>query len=263
VEKIMDIISLEKKFEKLGARLKVGRIGRRETGDFQVDVQRDRQGEFFEIRLGEGVTLDLQALDVRPELRHLLLMVRHGARNEKYLCGHDERHLFVAGVTDQATSVISALEALQPLPVRAEVIRKVRRAKNRFRRHNEAFIRQGEWFFVPAPEIVAEKEFIFHDEPITRGGGSKPHICEELYRCGGETVYVCSHRPNGIARAEYERLLAKRPHAAAWNWRVMTRAAAVFARGRVRHPDHRTIVLSGWHRVFLNTEHGRNVAFLD
>ena len=47
----------------------------------------------------------------------------------------------------------------------------------------------------------------------------------------------------------------------------MRRDATVFARGRVRHPDHATVVLDGWHRVELSREvdapHARNVVFLD
>jgi hypothetical protein len=259
----MDIAALEKKFEKLGARLKVGPLGRREAGSYRLDVRTDREGEFFELRLDRGVELELQALNVRPELRHLLLMVRAGAEQEKYLCGHDERHLFVAGVPGSATTVHSALEALQPAPVRFEVSRRVRRPKNRLRRHNEAFIRQGEWFFVPTPWVTARKEFIFRHEPISRGRGSKPHLCEELFRRGGMTVYVCRRYPHGIPKAQYDRLLLEHPQAGTWNWRVMSRADEVFARGRIWHPDHKTIMLYGWHQVFLSGEHGRHVAFLD
>ena len=47
----------------------------------------------------------------------------------------------------------------------------------------------------------------------------------------------------------------------------MTRNAEVYVRGRIRHADHRTITLHGWHRVLMNTENQaramRNVAFLD
>jgi hypothetical protein len=47
----------------------------------------------------------------------------------------------------------------------------------------------------------------------------------------------------------------------------MRRDAFVYVRGRIRHPDHRTVVLHGWHRVVMNTESQskamRNVAFLD
>ena len=47
----------------------------------------------------------------------------------------------------------------------------------------------------------------------------------------------------------------------------MQRNPLVYVRGRVRHPDHATINLRGWHRVVMNTESQaramRNVAFLD
>jgi hypothetical protein len=34
----------------------------------------------------------------------------------------------------------------------------------------------------------------------------------------------------------------------------MRRNMDVFGRGKVTHPDHKTIVLSGWHRIFPNRE---------
>jgi hypothetical protein len=47
----------------------------------------------------------------------------------------------------------------------------------------------------------------------------------------------------------------------------MRRNPGVYVKGRVRHADHATITLHGWHRVVMNTEGQsramRNVAFLD
>jgi hypothetical protein len=47
----------------------------------------------------------------------------------------------------------------------------------------------------------------------------------------------------------------------------MRRNASVYVRGHIRHADHKTIILHGWHRVLMNTENQakamRNVAFLD
>ena len=47
----------------------------------------------------------------------------------------------------------------------------------------------------------------------------------------------------------------------------MQRNPGVYVRGRIRHPDHATITLHGWHQVVMNTENEsqamRNVAFLD
>jgi hypothetical protein len=43
--------------------------------------------------------------------------------------------------------------------------------------------------------------------------------------------------------------------------------ARVKVHGRVWHPDHKTVVLEGWHRVLMNTENqapgARAVVFLD
>jgi hypothetical protein len=33
---------------------------------------------------------------------------------------------------------------------------------------------------------------IHRNEPLSRGAGSKPHVCEEMMRRGGETVMVSS-----------------------------------------------------------------------
>jgi hypothetical protein len=48
---------------------------------------------------------------------------------------------------------------------------------------------------------------------------------------------------------------------------MMKRDAAVYVRGEITHPDHKTVHLQGWHRVFMNAEHRsmamRFLAFLD
>ena len=102
---------------------------------------------------------------------------------------------------------------------------------------------------------------------MTRGIGSKPHRAEYCYRTGGETVYVCSQYPAGVSPRNYERILREWPDAKLWNWRPMRRNPQVFVRGRIRHADHKTIMLHGWHRVLMNTENQskamRHVAFLD
>ena len=105
------------------------------------------------------------------------------------------------------------------------------------------------------------------NEPLRRGNGGKPHWAEFCYRTGGETVYVCSRHPNGVTEAQYKAILAGSPKAKGWGWRTMRRNPGVYVKGRVRHADHATITLHGWHRVVMNTEGQskamRNVAFLD
>lgn len=61
--------------------------------------------------------------------------------------------------------------------------------KAAFRRRNELFKRQGEWFFVATSRDLSGVTIHRH-EPLQRDARSKPHDCEELIRFGGEIVYL-------------------------------------------------------------------------
>jgi hypothetical protein len=268
----MDAILLDNKFARMGARLKVADRPSRRTrtaGALSLDVRADRTGEFFEIVRRPDADAEVVVLDVRPADRHLLLLVRENGEKHKFLCGHDERHWFVAGIPESAPvgTVRQAKEALKPAEVRAAQARQGLRAEARNRRKNSAYRRQGEWFFLPAPGLAVNESLVLRDEPLTRGNGGKPHWAEFCFRTGGETVHVCSRHPNGVSEAQHRKILAGNPKARGWGWRTMRRNPGVYVRGRIRHADHRTIVLHGWHRVLMNTESQskamRNVAFLD
>jgi hypothetical protein len=155
------------------------------------------------------------------------------------------------------------LRVLKPEAVQVE--EQDLRVKERNRRSNAARIRQGEWFFVPAPNAPVERWKILRNEPLIRSRGGKPHMCQELYRYGGETVYVSPDAPNGLTEEEYAAISDQRRKQ--WNWRVMRRNPKVFVRGTVRHLDHKTVLLDGWHEVLSNTEHlsfaMRDIVFLD
>jgi hypothetical protein len=268
----MDTNLLDIKFARIGARLKVAdRPSRRSrtAGVVSLDVQADRKGEFFEIVRPAGTEAEVAVLDVQPADRHLLLLVREGKEKSKFLCGHDERHWFVAGIPEAAPvgTVRQAKEALKPVEVRAAQARKRLKGEARNRRKNAAFVRQGEWFFLPVPGFVVDEKLVLTAEPLRRGNGGKPHWAEFCYRTGGETVHVSSRYPNGVTWEQYRVILAGSPTAKRWGWRTMRRNPGVYVRGRVRHADHATITLNGWHRVVMNTEGQsramRNVAFLD
>lgn len=263
---------LNTKFAHIGARLKVAdRPSRRNrwAAPISLDVQTDRKGEFFEISQPPGAETEIAVLDVQPADRHLLLLVREGKDKSKFLCGHDERHWFVAGIPESAPvgTVRQAKEALKPAEVQTAQARQGLRGKARSRRKNAAYVRQGEWFFLPAPGFVVDEKLVLGNEPLARGNGGKPHWAEFCYRTGGETVYVCSRYPNGVTVQQYQGILAGNPKAKGWGWRTMQRNPGVYVKGRIRHPDHATITLHGWHRVVMNTEGQsramRNVAFLD
>jgi len=90
-------------------------------------------------------------------------------------------------------------------------------------------------------------------------------MVEHLYRHGGTRVYV--HRnyyPNGLTEPQYRALLLRKPEAHSWPWNVMQRNPAVYALGKIRHPDHATLTLPFWNRVVMSQEKNAvNVAFLD
>jgi hypothetical protein len=276
----MNANNIESKFAAMGARIKVREVASRwrqgnrvwvSPEDFAVDIRRDGSGEFFELRVPTHLreTLDVSVMQAEPQARHLLLFVRKQGEKpqlDRFLCGHDECEWFVAAVPGGASSVSQAMDALQPQEVRAALTRKHVSSRKRYARKNRAFRRQGEWFFVPEPSFVADTKLVLRDEPLRRGGG-KPHLVEQLYRTGGETVHVCSRHPNGVTPTEYRQILRGQPEANRWGWRVMQRNPGVYARGTVRHSDHATITLPFWHRVIMNTETQSrtmaNVAFLD
>lgn len=271
----MDTSVLEKQFVRMGARIKVNvppsRGGRR-SGGFTVDVRRDEQGAFFDLTLGSDAEREAEVVDVQPGQRHLLLLVReargHREEKHKFLCGHDERDWFAAAVPDTSgvATVRTAMEALKPGEVLAAQSRKRLKARHRNRRHNRAFIRQGEWFFIPQPDFVVDPKLVLRNEPLARGRG-KPHWAEFLYRTGGETVYVSPAYPQGLTGTEYKKLLARKPSAKRLRWTAMRRNAGVYVCGKVRHPDHKTVKLNGWHMVVPNTENRaasmRHLTFLD
>ena len=120
----MDTALITAEFAKMGARVRFGpQISQRENHrpaaedrSLRVDIQKDRQGEYFDIRVDDSV-VDLEVVDLNPEDRHLLLLARRieQGQQHKFLCGHDERHWFVAAVPDVPgiSNIRTAQEALR------------------------------------------------------------------------------------------------------------------------------------------------------
>lgn len=270
-------------FSKMGARVKilkgitrgpVFRSGRYEDPPkVTFDIERDKNGECFVIREAHDVNHDLVVLNADPKKKHLLLLSRQiGEKGRaiakgKFLCGHDERHWFVAAIPEgmPASTVEGAKIALKPGAVRVrERILGISR-KNGFKRKNGAFRRQGEWFFIPAVDLRANPLLIHRHERLSRGNGGKPHWAAECYRTGGETVHVSATYPTGLSEEDFRRLPERERNSG--TFRMMNRGATTFVRGEIRHQDHATVVLNGWHRVLMNTENlssaMRFLTFLD
>jgi len=240
----MNVDVLERRFGAIGARAEIAGTVR---GGFRIDVR----DEVFCLHCsGQGAPDDVEVIDADRNGRHLLLLIRQEGLKSKFLCGRDERHWFVA--------VATAKVALQPKLVRDAVDRL--KPKDRFHRRNPAYVRQGEWFFVPEPHLDTGSGVVHLREPLSRGGGT-PHVLERAFRRAGEPVWVRgAHILDEVA---YRAL----PEPRSGRWRQPLRDPELFAKGAIRHPDHTTIVLGEWHRVLMNTEQRaramQHVAFLD
>ena len=235
-------------FARLGARVRVRELDDPD-GWVRIGVGRDRSGEFFDIECEDGVIPEV--IDVQTSTRHLLLMVRDGRFKPKFLLGRDERHWFAAAVSGNGVhDVRSAMRKLRPTEIEG------RRA-----------IRQGEWFFVPERGVTSEGAVTFRNDALRRAAGSKPHLCEETMRRGGEIVMISPEYITSVTPELYARMVAADPKVARMSWRYRTIRGEVYARGEVRHRDHRTIHLECWHRVYMSREnfagHGAGIAYLD
>lgn len=260
----MNIANLNKHFRKIGTTIEdvvtPGRWGDASRAPFRLDIKMGKKREYFELRHRDDLTVIVR--DVRPADRHLLMQVTAPEANQLFLCGHDERHYFSAGVPSTAKSVLDAMDSLQPPAVRLAALTLPK--GERYTRHNEAFKRQGEWFFVLEPGFQPQANLILFNEPLRRGR-SKPHVCQQVFRTGGTTVRFHSrHAPGGISWAEYDKLPEDKKRQVGWS--TMQRDAVVYAKGKVAHPDHATLDLKQWHRVYVNQEVGLPadmMAFLD
>ena len=259
--------TLPDRFKEMGARLKITELtpshwrSYREHG-YTLDIGHDRRGGFFDLKLRPDSKFEIWTPDTQPQLRHLLLLIRilkadyEKGELHRFLCGHDERDWFAAAVPNQGrvSTVQDALEALKPTPVLNSLIKHEVKAKDRNRRRNAAYLRQGEWFFIPWPHFEEKGRPALRNEPLLRGR-SKPHMAEELVRWGGTLIYRhWMYKNQDYTEGAREFLFKSAPSAPRRGWVIWRRNPQVVVRGKISHPDHKTLVLDGWHLVASNTE---------
>lgn len=165
---------------------------------------------------------------------------RTPSQKRHFLCGVDERQLFIAQLPKAVSTVRDAHACLKTTSVALAEGQGI---------HT---VRQGEWFFLEstASELaqiedgLAKKLLTIERNvpigPFTVAGGVRgkkvrqgvgnPHTADELVLLPGTPV-------------------------AGSVWAV--RAREVFIRGRVRHVDHKTVSFSGWRKVIRNAEPGQ------
>lgn len=229
-----------------------GRLGARAPDIFQMTIAGRRREEFFRIWPGaranrveaEGIDRELDQLVllvwepervfleavskqraridrtkvkiVREDALHVWIERRTNARKRHFLCGRDERQLFICQLPQPVTTVRRAHEVLRA-PAAAQSKCEV--------------VRQGEWFFVEptADELAALAVALRTLRTVVRrrvpiGWGGHPHLADDLV--------VVPTTPVGKVVVE----------------------RAVLVRGRVRHMDHDKVVLPSWAKVVRNME---------
>jgi hypothetical protein len=223
-------------------------VSRQHGSPFVIDLRTDAAGEFFEILKTKSV--ELRVLDSTVRHRHLVLSASQGDIEERFLCGHDEQHWFVVGLPDDsdANNIQTAMQSLKP----ALVTTLERRKPGKHRRKADVYVRQGEWFFVPCPHASIDPAGVERNGTLVRGPGSKPHLCEFMYR-DGEREYECHRYPRlAFFESEYLEILKTRRKAKQWGWRQLPYHPDIYVRSSVSHPDHATLHLDCWHRVEVN-----------
>lgn len=247
----MSTLALTRALEKLGylAAINEGTRSLPASG-YRINTRKSGKTEQFVIDMKDNI--ELVPLDTRKDEAAVLVMIKdneapYGQQNiAKMLLGHDERQLFVAAVPRDSKDVLDAKDKLKPGLVRA-VETKAGVKKTKLNKHkNEARVRQGDFFFVPTTDEVNE-QVILRNEPLNRGRGAS-HMVDEMVRIGGQAGY--EKRGNFITVGQFNRLQEKDK----FGWRQARRNPTVYVRGRVRHNEHKTVILKTWHRVFPNTE---------
>lgn len=146
------------------------------------------------------------------------------ANKRHYLCGVDERQLFICQLRRGCSTVADAHQSLK----RTELVLAEGKAPGKT-------IRQGEWFFVnltAAEEesleaMLKERPYLIHKKEAI-GPGGHPHTAEEIIRTPGK---VLRH-----------------------GWAI--RESDIFVRGSVIHQDHAPVRFARWRKVIRNNEVG-------
>lgn len=204
------------------------------SGRFALGAHDKPTPEFV---LYPGTTAQIEVSDISPDLNQAVLLVTEHARDfalldreasapmetRAFLVGLDERSYFMAELPRAVETVEEARRALRP----GEAVEWESREENAGR----TVPRQGEWLFVPlSPDEsdvlrrrLARRQAVFRRNAPIPGRPGKPHTAS----------FMAVVRPN--ERFDFE----------------------VYVHGSVRHADHSTLQLRGWHRAVGNMELGR------
>ena len=247
----MDLI---REFDRVGLRLDL--LGVPLMADnpdiYQMDIRKARGGEWYRIWTGSADN-KVRVSDADRGRRQLVLLVQEGERafieriskhgvtrealrklmprGARYVRETEDDYIVERHTTSALRRFLCGMDESHLFIAQFEGGTTVRDAHRQLkppdvrdaeRSHAGRLLRQGEWFFVPL------------------GDGEKRLLTEEV-----------SDRP-WIVRRKQSLGSNGHPHVA--DEVVLLGVSRVYARGAVRHPDHKTLVLDGWRRVHRNAE---------
>ncbi len=151
-----------------------------------IDITKDVSGgsrpgqkdfDNFEKNIPQGATYsEYRGGDDDEEIREKTyhragsMLVRH--EGVSYICGQDEDSYFVSKLKTNPRNVEDAFKALKP-----------RRLVDWEKKTGKQAQRQGEWFFIPAPDLTATR-MRRHSLPVNQTGGHK-HMVERYEESDG------------------------------------------------------------------------------
>ena len=145
-----------------------------------------------------------------------------------YLCGHDESHLFIALLPRAVSTVSQAHDVLMAPQAQGKDAK-----------------RQGEWFFIELTST--QMKVVEHMEG--EGKVVRNMSLRNALHAGGFF---------GRPQKDVRKMMRAHQHVAEEVITVPPELKhgdyMVYARGKIRHVDHKTINLPTWHRVALNRE---------
>jgi hypothetical protein len=233
--------SIEKKFKEAGLRLQLVELN--DNADiFGLSVEGGIHNEVFVMQPGHE-TNTVQVLDIDKKEKQVLLHVKEeertfttrewDRRKKKYV---EVPHKTPANKRKLLLGMDERSYFAAPVAENSINIRDAKeRLKNPDLEKNVKTVRQGEWFFQPVKDGSFIEEALRSGEAVINRKvgigalmgtpGGNPHVVDEIVRVRRETL------------------------------------DQFFARGKVRHVDHKTVEFTQWMRILPNTEERRTGSF--
>jgi len=259
---------LQKAFKDIGVKFhkKVNSPIRRFSGQnlpddsIRLDTSGDKRSPFV-LRLGKDADGEIKLLNVDTSQHGVLLQIQQENVKVNFLCGLDEfDKTFIARVPNQGiTTVANAKDALKPPEVldAERSTPRMGKKKNKHKRRNSAWLRQGEWFFIPMPKYEPGDSAILRKNAPLMVAGNRAHKAELVADTAGESRYISiMDARRSLSKKGYERLM-KENSKEQYKWEMRSESSSIYVKGRITAPDHKTLVLNIWHRAVPNRELSR------